>query len=107
MTLVVLVLLELSLAALPHVHHDDAVRVGELHRGHGAEGSCLVAPIELLPAPACLACASHLPSAAAPSVRAALAGLQALAPADAAVQPFASCTPPTTRRSRAPPPVAA
>lgn len=71
--LIAALVLQVTVASLPHVHHDDGVRVGELHLGHevtAGGGHCLVPPLELLPAARCLACSAHAPHLAAPAAAA-------------------------------------
>jgi len=83
--LCVLVAVHVAAAGLPHLHADEAVRVGALHLDHGdatGDGSCVTPPLELVAASSCLACAVHAPQLTAPAdstVQVALPGVRLVA----------------------------
>ncbi len=68
--LCVLLAVHVAVAGLPHVHADEAVRVGALHVDHGdasGDDSCVTVPLEVVAASSCLACAVHAPQLTAPA----------------------------------------
>lgn len=101
--LAIVVAVQLSVAALPHLHHHDFVRVASAQGAHDGGGSGLVAPVELLPAPACLACATHLPAAAAPGEPIGLPAPRPAAAVDEARSDGAATILLSPQRSRGPP----
>ena len=66
----VTLLLQVTVASLPHVHADDAPRVASPHRDHTAtDGAsrCVKPPLAWASAGTCVACTAHAPQLAAPA----------------------------------------
>ena len=102
----VVVAVHVAAAGLPHVHADEAVRVGPLHLDHGdasGNGSCVTPPLAAVASSSCLACAVHAPQLDAPAdstVQIALSGARRVAEVR---HPSADAPRPSAVRARAPP----